>query len=61
MSKWKRQNNDLQNITHKTKDRATRFPLNVGFIKNRVQSTNKIYYIIYSTSNFDQTILFVNY
>ena len=25
-----RQNNDIQNITHKTKDRVTRAPLNTG-------------------------------
>jgi len=30
MSKWKRTNNDLQNITQKTKDRATRTSLKTG-------------------------------
>ena len=28
--KYKRTNNDLQNITHKTKDRLTRTPLKTG-------------------------------
>jgi hypothetical protein len=28
--KDKRTNNDMQNITHKTKDRGTRTPLNIG-------------------------------
>ena len=28
--KYKRTNNDLQNITHKTNDRATRTPLKLG-------------------------------
>jgi len=28
--KYKRTNNDLQNITQKTKDRATRTPLRLG-------------------------------
>ena len=30
MTKRKRTNNDLQNITHKTKDKVTRTPLNLG-------------------------------
>ena len=30
MKKDKRTNNDLQNITHKTKDRVTRTPLKQG-------------------------------
>ena len=30
MAKRKRTNNDLQNITHKTKDRVTRTPLKPG-------------------------------
>jgi hypothetical protein len=30
MAKRKRTNNDLQNTTHKTKDRATRTPLKPG-------------------------------
>jgi hypothetical protein len=30
MAKRKRSNNDLQNITHKTKDRVTRTPLKPG-------------------------------
>ena len=30
MTKRKRANNDLQNITHKTKDKVTRTPLNLG-------------------------------
>ena len=30
MTKRKRTNNDLQNITHKTKDRVTRTPLKPG-------------------------------
>jgi hypothetical protein len=30
MKKDKRTNNDLQNITHKTKDRVTRTPLQTG-------------------------------
>ena len=30
MKKYKRTNNDLQNITKKTKDRATRTPLKPG-------------------------------
>ena len=30
MAKRKRTNNDLQNITYKTKDRVTRTPLNTG-------------------------------
>jgi len=30
MAKRKRTNNDLQNITHKTKDRVTRTTLNTG-------------------------------
>jgi hypothetical protein len=32
MAKRKRTNNDLQNTTHKTKDKATRTPLNTGEI-----------------------------
>ena len=32
MVKRKRTNNDLRNITHKTKDRATRTPLKTGMI-----------------------------
>jgi hypothetical protein len=30
MAKGKRTNNDLQNITQKTKDRATQFPIKTG-------------------------------
>ncbi len=30
MTKGKRTNNDLQNITQKTKDRATQFPIKTG-------------------------------
>ena len=32
MAKRKRTNNDLQNITHKTKDRVTRNPLEWGSV-----------------------------
>jgi hypothetical protein len=30
MAKWKRTNNDLQNITQETKDRATWIPMTTG-------------------------------
>jgi hypothetical protein len=34
MTKRKRTNNDLQNITHKTKDGVTRTPLYTGYNPN---------------------------
>jgi len=40
MSKWKRTNNDLQNITQKTKDRATRTQLKYIYAYNIVYLFN---------------------
>jgi len=51
MTKRKRKNNDLQNITYKTKDRVTRTPLKTGgdfswFLNCYITETTTIWYII---------------
>jgi hypothetical protein len=45
MAKRKRTNNDVQNITQKTKDRATRIPLK-AYVSQRLSILCSVFFII---------------
>jgi hypothetical protein len=52
----KRTNNDLQNITHKTKDRVTRTPLKTGGklrCSGRVRSSLLYWWVIVLSATFN--------
>ena len=55
--KYKRTNNDLQNITHKTKDRVTRTPLKIG-VELRCSGSVSSSFSTSGTSSVNQNLSF---